>query len=393
MHCALLGVWLAVVSAAGPQSIPRTSTVRVRAEARAVAVNPVTNEVFVTAGEGFLTIIDGATHRSGVIRIAHGGPGADYAGSAELGVDSILNRVYVSNFLTGGLSVLDRATDQVTEVGGGPMPGQPVVNTVTHTVYVPQPGYYPHTGLGADRIRVVDGTTLESHDVTVGIRPTSIAVDEIRNRVWVANAGDMLNQSDVLTMLDGATEQKRDVTVGPAPGLVAVDPNLGVVVVAGFFGFYTGGPPSISLVDEDTLNVRTLTVPVGLAQDLVANSVTGKAYLSTGLPPALLEIDLRTGETVELALTAAPGALAVDTARNRIYVAHPGDEQKIRHSVSIIDAGTRSVIEVEVGNQPIDVAVNPSDGTGWTVNYADSTVTAISWSAGCARCPRVVPPR
>jgi YVTN family beta-propeller protein len=141
-------------------------------------------------------------------------------------------------------------------------------------------------------------------------------------------------------------------------------------------------------VDEETLSVRKLPISVGSAQDLVVNAVTGKAYISTLSPAALLEIDLSTGQVVELALTAAPGALAVDAARNRVYVAHQSG-----HGVSVIDAGTRSVIEIEVGNQPVDVAVNPADGTAWTVSYADSTATAISWSTGCARCTRLVPPR
>ena len=76
-------------------------------------MNPATNEVFVSGAEGFLTIIDGATHRSGVIRIAHGGPPLGVAGSYSLVVDPVLNRVYVSNFLTGGLSVVDGAAHQV----------------------------------------------------------------------------------------------------------------------------------------------------------------------------------------------------------------------------------------------------------------------------------------
>jgi len=389
----LLGTWLVIGSAEAADPTLHTSTLRVDPYPRAVAVNPATDEIFVVSEVGYLTIIDGASHRSDVIRIAHGGPELDYAGSAAVAIDTARNRIYVSNFVTGSLSVFDRTTDQISVVGGGLGPGQSVVNAITNTIYVPQSGYYPHTGMGTNKVRVVDGATLESHDVIVGVRPTSIAVDETRNLVWVANAGDLLDDSNVVTVLDGATEQRTDVTVVPTPGIVAVDRNLGLVVVAGFVGAYSG-VPSISLVDEETLGVRNLTLPSGSPRHLVVNPLTGKAYVSTVSPATLLEIDERTGELVDLAVTDEIGALAVDSVRNRIYATHPGNDPDFGHTVSVVDGATRAVVEVQVGSRPYDVTVNPADGTVWTANYADATTTVVyEDSATCVRCPRILLPR
>jgi hypothetical protein len=147
----LLGVLLLLLAGVAPGTVRAVGTIPVSGAPADIAVNPVTDTVFVRYAspglEDVLTIVDGAKHATQDVPL----PGA----AAEMVVDPIRNRVYVR------------------------LDGQSVVVAVDVADLALQPiavaGAFMHVDPGADRlflvdggvIRAVDGATLtvESHTV------------------------------------------------------------------------------------------------------------------------------------------------------------------------------------------------------------------------------------
>jgi YVTN family beta-propeller protein len=85
------------------------------------------------------------------------------------------------------------------------------VNPVTNKIYV--------TNYDSDNVTVIDGATNLTTTVAAGSRPTAVAVNPVSNKIYVANY-DSAN----VTVIDGATNATTTVTVGTNPYAVAVNP-------------------------------------------------------------------------------------------------------------------------------------------------------------------------
>lgn len=108
-----------------------TATVPVGTNPYAVAVNPVTNKIYV-AESGSVTVIDGATNATTAVNGVSG----------TIAINPVTNKIYVGN------QVIDGATNTTTTVNGltGPM----AISPVTNKIYV---------GNGDGTVTVIDGTT------------------------------------------------------------------------------------------------------------------------------------------------------------------------------------------------------------------------------------------
>jgi YVTN family beta-propeller protein len=78
------------------------------------------------------------------------------------------------------------------------------------------------------------------------------------------------------------------------------------------------------------------------------------------------------GQIDQVAVGSTPSGMAVNPARNEIYVANIGDS-----TLSIINGATDAVTTVPVGGRPYQVGVNPNTGRIYVTNSNDGTVTVI----------------
>jgi YVTN family beta-propeller protein len=94
-------------------------------------------------------------------------------------VNPVTNRIYVANFDSGNVTVIDGATNVVTATlaaGGGAL----AINPVTNKIYLAS-----NSGIG--NVVIIDGATNTSTAVPAGSLPIPLAVDVATNRVYVAN--------------------------------------------------------------------------------------------------------------------------------------------------------------------------------------------------------------
>jgi YVTN family beta-propeller protein len=138
----------------------------------ALAVNPVTNKIYVAdQGSDSVTVIDGATN--GTTTLAVG------AAPSALAVNTVTDEIYVANYTGNTVTVIDGATNDTTTLAAGTNPYFVSVNPVTNKIYV---GHY-----SISNVTVIDGTTNSTMTVATGIGPQAVAVNPVTDKVYVPN--------------------------------------------------------------------------------------------------------------------------------------------------------------------------------------------------------------
>ena len=324
-----------------------TTTVSAGTEPLAVAVNPVTNKIYVANNSSNnVTVIDGATNSTSTIN----------AGTAPrfVAVNPVTNKIYVANAGSNTVTVIDGATNSTTTVSVGTSPYAVAVNPVTNKIYV--------TNSGSNNVTVIDGATKRTITVSAGAQPELVAVNPLTNRIYVAN----FNSSNV-TVIDGATN-KSETTVGAGtePYAVDVNPVTNKIYVSNW------GSASVTVIDGATNSTTTVgagTHPLAVA----VNPVTNKIYVANGSDNVTV-IDGATNSTTTVGVGSDPLSVTVNPVTNRIYVAN-----FVSANVTVIDGATNSTSTVSTGSGggPYAVAVNPVTNKIYVPNFYSNSVTVI----------------
>jgi len=298
------------------------ATVSVGSNPFGVAVNPVTNRVYVSnANDNTVSEINGATNSEILPRIP---VGTSPFGAA---VNLVTNRIYVCNYLDGTLSVIDGDTRvEITRIPVDSNPLQVAVNTVTNRAYVTHPFQNKIAVINTETNTEIDTDGDPINGMTripMGEDPYGVAVNETNNRFYVADP----NRDDV-AVFNGATYALvTRVAVGDSPPQVDVDPS-------------TSRWYATNMNDNNVSDIDDAT--------------------NTEIPP-------------RIPVGQQPNGVAVNRYLNHIYVANQGS-----NTLSVIDGRNKTVVAtVNVGRSPALVAVNATTNRIYVTNRDDSTVSVI----------------
>ena len=352
----------------------------------AVAVNPVTNKIYVVGSN--TTVIDGATNKTTTVAVA---------GNC-LAVNPATNKIYVVSTNSNVMVVIDGATNSTTTVPVGTYPQAVAVNPVTNKIYVVGSNttvidgatnntttvaaggnslavnpatnkiYVANSG---GTVTVIDGATNSTTTLTVEVNPKAVAVNPVTNQIYVANYG-----SNTVTVIDGATNNTTTVPAGTGPKFIAVNPVTNKIYV-----FNQGGGnynTTVTVIDGATNGTFTLGCTGVLAQAIVVNPTNNKIYVANY--DTLMIIDGATNTTTTM--TWDSYALAVNPVTNKLYDINYAFTGSTTGAVSVIDCATNSTTTVPVGVNPSAVAVNPATNKTYVANYTDGTVTVIDGLTG-----------
>jgi len=306
----------------------------------AVAVNPVTNKVYAAGGGINVAVIDGYTNEMTTVA----------AGGQSVAVNPVTNKIYVPNW-GGNVTVIDGVTNETATVSAGHQPWAVAVNPVTNKVYVANRG---------GNVTVIDGVTNETATVSAGTWPWSVAVNPVTNKVYVANAN-----SNNVTVIDGATNETTTVSVGGWPEAVAVNPVTNKVYVAN----YDSG--NVTVIDGVT-NSTTTIMGNGKTATVAVNPVTNKVYIASNTTSIATVIDGATNTTSSVSTGTGPRSVAVNPVSNKIFMANSGS-----NNVTVIDGATNTTSTVSAGTNPRTVAVNPLTNKVYVANNGSNNVTVI----------------
>jgi DNA-binding beta-propeller fold protein YncE len=324
-----------------------------------------------------IDVLDGATcdatRRSGCAPLAEI-PMPDRA-TAMGAIDDTTNTLYASDSFGTAVAVINIATCNATDIAGcadrpraidvGAEPGSPVLNPVTHTLYLP-------FGTSADRIAVINAATCNAEvDTGCGQRPAVIDVGEgtyalgvsaTTDTIYAPSGGLTGAPADTVAIISGVACNGTDhsgcghiaatVPVGPDPYGVAVnDATETVYVVDNADG---DGPGTLSMINESACN----------------------GSFTAGCGGAMTAIEVGRG----------PRLVVVDGSADFVYVTdHASAEVSELNGATcnVADSSAcNAVIEQAVGSQPFGLAVNSDTNTVYAMILLEAA--SISVFAGGA---------
>jgi YVTN family beta-propeller protein len=327
-----------------------TTPVPAGLEPIALAVNQVTNKIYVanrgnwlSNRPGSVTVIDGATNSTATVNV----PPSTFP--AAVAVNPETNKIYVVD-LRANVMVIDGATNNTTTLtlrDAFSVHVAVAVNPVTDKIYV--------ASANSQSLSVIDGATnaVTSVPIVTSADPEghiAIAVNTVTNRIYVA--------SDAVTVIDGETNSTTRVIDPNAIGAggVAVNPVTNKIYVANGGDYPKTNHGNVTVIDGVTNRTTTITDPTALAPlSIAVNVVSNRIYVTNGNSSAL---NGNGGVTVidgvsdsfatvvdPKAKTDEPAAIAVDPATDKIYVANA-----ISDNVTVIDGGIATHFSVAVPN-------------------------------------------
>jgi DNA-binding beta-propeller fold protein YncE len=321
-------------------------------------------------------------------------------------------------------------------VGNGP--SELALDAATHTIYVAN-GYNDNgQSAGGNTVSVIDARHCQAMDVsrckgpwptiTVGNLPSTIAIDQATDTVYVTDTG-----ANTVSVFNGATCNALDtsgcgqtpatVPVGLQPIGIFADPANHTVYIPNFDNGQ-GDSTTVSMLNSATCNAADLaacpaqpppTVDVGAAPDDVdVNQATHTVYVTT--IGALNGWSVFDGDTCNATVQtgcgaigtlpgdpAGPNAGQVDPANDTLYTANYDNTISafdLRHcdASDLAGCGTLHPPAARTGAQPESVVLDEQTQTLYTANQTDNDVSVIDASrcnaeitSGCRQAPPSVP--
>jgi YVTN family beta-propeller protein len=370
---------------------------------RAVVVNPATNIIYASASYySRVEVIDGVSRATQEVAasVLTGKP-------SGLAVDTVNNKIYVADDRSFYVGEIDGATNTSTSFYVGWGMGDIKVNSVTNKIYVA-----PAITVGSGSITIIDGNRKTISVVPKQFYTAHIAIDESAGKIYVTD-----QHGTAVTIIDAYTDSISGVVnVGNAPSSMAVNPvTHKVYVAAGLnnitviddvayptYDRPTGKMPmavAVNLLTEEifvaNMGSNTLTVIEGIGQTTIStgkaptaiatNPVTNKVYVLNSGDSTVTAVDGYSLTATTIPVGTGSGSLAVNLITDHIYVTNAGS-----NTVTVIQGKTNATTTAPVGANPGAVAVNLTTNKTYVANYLGNSVTEID---GATNSTQTIPVR
>ena len=300
-----------------------------------IAVNQTTNKIYATnycgnsfgcSEPGTVTVIDGATLATTTVTVGFGPTG--------VAINESTDKIYVVNHCgnqqgcsgNASVTVIDGTTLATTSVAIGPSTfywyQYIALNPITNKIYVTDPCGDSNCDTNGS-LTIIDGGTLNTQNVTLGLEAEPLAVNTATNKIYVANANGNLNP--FVSVVDGSTLSTTSVPVGVAPADVAINQTTNYIYVS------NPGSNSVTVINGATLSTQTLRLGI-LSAAIAVNPVTNKFFVVDADLNYVSMVDGTTLNSANLAVGQNPGAIALNQRTDKIYIAN-----QINNTVSVID--------------------------------------------------------
>ncbi len=342
-----LAAWIFAATPLRAQTV--TDTVDTGNGPHAVAVNPVTNKIYVgNLSTNTVTVIDGATNNTSTVTVG--------TAPTTLAVNTITNKIYVANNGSAFVTVIDGATNSTTNVAAGAGQRSVSVNPITNKIYV--------ANASDNTVTVIDGASNTTTTLTVGMFPNTTAVNPVTNQIYVAN-----ENNNTMTVIDGATNNLTTLPVGTNPVALAVNPVTNRIYVS-----YLNAP-NVTVIDGATNNILATVQTGDSPYVVVVNPVTNQIYTADNASDTVTVIDGASNATTTIEVDAGPRSICVNPVTNQIYVANING-----NDVNVIDGATNGVVatlQVSEEGGPEGIGVNPVTNKIYVADGNNADVTVI----------------
>jgi YVTN family beta-propeller protein len=301
----------------------------------------------------FLLVLSGGS-ATGVVRAQLDPSTSLLNATRAIAVNAKTGKVYAVAGARDGVTVFQPGKKTPVAITVGKDPVALAVNEVTNRIYV--------ANNGGGSVSVIDGLSdTVSATVEVGQLPYVLAVNAVTNKVFVSRTF-----SDVMTVIDGATNAISTSKAGSADSVV-VDSKKDRAYLTGWEGM------SLTAVDSTGSSVGKIRMGGMHLWGVAVDESVGRIYATRAGGAKLAIVDESTGVVSDVATGAIPCAVAVNAANGMVYVANHGDD-----SVTVIDGAKLAVVAtVKVGVQPQGIAVDAKKNRIYVANVHGKSVSVI----------------
>ena len=413
----------------------------------AVAVNPVTSNVYVTytfGSNGYVWMFRGSKHSSTAIVTDQTAKGP-YA----VAVNPVTNKAYVANHDSGTVTVID-AANYSTTLNLGPLGSNPyaiAVNPATNKIYLVNNNTSGANGGGT--VSVINGSQDQlTSTLSVGNTPVAIAINPVTNRIYVVNSNPSASNGSV-SVIDGSQDVVVDtVAVGEVPVDIAVNPVTNQIYIANSKQVTVNSviENNVSVIDGTNDSMSYIALQILGASHVAVDPIRNMIYVSSPVLNCFAVIDGATVGTASVKHWIVGGLvdvqtmpMAVDVTNGKVYVGAdcsgvtlaiisppdltatnpvPGLKCVMGYAsdyiaaavnpvtntaylldnnpavMSVIDGvigiiyASASTLSIKLGSNPRAMAVNPVTGAVYVANNGDNTVSV--WSPATASVPITV---
>ena len=294
------------------------------------------------------------------------------SGAGSIAVNPLTNQIYVPS--TGGFSVIDGATNTVATSTLPDAQGYPVAaNPVTNTFYLTTVHQDPECGKTSCpefALAAVNGTTGVSSETGAGVFFFSegIAANPTTNQIYVA--------AKFPAVIEGATNALNRISSSFDAGRVDVNPVTNEIYFAGGLLTVPGGP-AVAVVDGSNNTVTATLTLAASASAVAVNPITNEIYLTIPQNGTVSVIDGATSAITTIPVGSNPFSLAINPVTNKIYVANNGS-----NNITVIDGATNATTTLtdSTASGPNAVAVDALTNQIYVANSGSATVTVINGS-------------
>jgi YVTN family beta-propeller protein len=316
---------------------------------RAVVVNPTTNIIYASPSQApWVVVIDGVSHATQQVTPPFFG-----GKPSGLAVNTVTNKIYVANDRLKYVAEIDGATNISTSFFVGYLTGDIKVNPVVNKIYVA-----PAITAGYGPITIIDGVRKSMTKVSKEFYTAHIAIDESAGKTYVTD-----QHGSFVTIIDAYTDSISGVlNVGNAPSSMAVNPVTHKIYVA-------AGTDNITVVDDvayPTYDRPTGTLPMAVA----VNLLTEQIFVANTGSNTLTVFDGISQSTISTG--SAPTAIATNPVTNKVYVLNSGDG-----TVTAVNGSSLTSATIPVGSGSGNLAVNLITDRIYVTNAASNTATVI----------------
>jgi len=271
-------------------------------------------------------------------------------------VDPETNKVYVTNFKSTTVTVVDGTTNKalsVIEVGKTPYGIG--INTSTKMLYVALEYN--------DTLAIVNTTSSEIIKSINLTKPYDIAVNSKTNKVYVTS-----DKAHLVSVLDGSTNEIISTFDVDKPCGIAVNEATNMVYVT------NESANNLYIIDGSTNNVITILDVGKSPRGVVANPHTNMVYVTNQLSGTVDVIDGFKNKVVDtISVGDTPRRVVVNSDSNTLYVSN-----QISNSLSVIDGATNEVIDTIPVEQPFELMINPKTNKLYATYSGHSTLSIVN---------------
>ena len=221
-----------------------------------------------------------------------------------IAVNPLTNKIYVANQGSANVTVIDGTNNSTATITAGTNPFWTAVNKLTNKIYV--------GNVGSASVTVIDGTNNSMANVAVGAAPNGVALNQSTNKIYTAN----FNSGDV-TVIDGTNNSATNIAAGTNPKAVAVNPLTNKIYIANNGSF---NATVITPAPTNAIPLNTTVAPLGgntTTNPMPTFTLTATSTYSPNAPPPqniYFQVDTTNGTWTKAANTGSTATTLTATA-------------------------------------------------------------------------------